>query len=161
MDDRDNLFKTLVMPAAFIITIVWTYYFFLGNIVASHNFEVFDKQFVNFYLLPITTHITIFVSSLFLWSASVMARYKETQIKLCRFKTGYQGVARGLKRLSLAFLLTSLCLVPTQIIVSALSQAMEPKMAFSLYLLVIMILAPIFGLLLSFKSKTHKRTNTY
>lgn len=153
MDDRDKLFETLVMPVAFIMTITWSFYFFLGNIIASTNLTTLEERFVDFYLLPLALHIAIFVSSLFLWSGSVLARRREMKIRRWRFKTGYQGVARGLKRMSLALLWTSLLLVPIQIISSALAKAMGPELAFNAYFLVTLFIALILGAGLGFVKK--------
>jgi len=159
MDDCDKLFETLAMPVAFIITITWSFFFFLGNIIAANNLTEFTEVFVDFYLMPLALHITVFVSSLLSWSGSVLARRKGIDIRWRRFKTGYQGLARGLKRISLVLLWTSLLLVPIQIICSALAKAMEPKLAFNIYFMITLIVALFLGRGLRFNKKFNSFTD--
>lgn len=137
MDSYDKIFKTLVMPVSFIIMLTWAFFFFLGNILAGQNLELLEARILDFYLPHVAFHLAIFVSSLFIWSLSVFARAREMEIRLWKWKTGYQGVARFLKRNSLGFLFAALLIAPAQIIVSALGRTVEPGLALNIYFIAI------------------------
>lgn len=133
MDSYDKIFKTLITPVSFIIMLTWAFYFFLGNILAGQNLELLEARILDFYLLHLALHLAIFVLSLFIWSLSVLARVREMEIRLWKWKTGYQSVARFLKRNSLGFLFAALFIAPAQIIVSALRSVLEPGLALDIY----------------------------
>lgn len=37
MDGYDSIFKTLIMPVTFLSMLTWSYYFFVGNILAQEQ----------------------------------------------------------------------------------------------------------------------------
>lgn len=137
MDGYDKIFKTLITPVSFIIMLTWLFYFFLGNILASQNLELLITRILDFYLPYVALHLAIFVLSLFIWSLSVFARVREMEIRLWKWKTGYQSVSRFLKRNSLGFLFAALFIAPAQIIVSALNRVLEPGLALDIYFVAI------------------------
>ena len=141
MEGYDKIFKTLITPTSFVITLTWTFYFFLGTVNKAS--EIVAAQILDFYIPYIAVNLVIFISSVFVWSLSVLARISKKEIRLWRWKTGYQKVARVLKRFSLGLLFVALLIAPAQLIVSALTRVMEPNLAVNIYFSIILIVAII------------------
>lgn len=150
MDSYDKIFKTLVAPVSFIILLTWTFFFFTGSILAGQDLELLEAQISAFYIPHIAFHMSIFVLSVFIWSLSVFARVGEKEIRFRKWKTGYQSVARFLKRISLGSLFSALLIAPAQIIVMALRPTLGTKLASDIYIsfllvaiLLLIILLPL------------------
>lgn len=126
IENSDTTFKNLIMPTAFIITITWTFFFFIGEILATQDPAKFNEIFFDFYLKPFASHLTIFVTSTLFWSWSLYTK-RGAEIKWLKLTT-------ATKWLSLSFLWTSLLAVPAQVIVSAISYDVGTWAATNLYL---------------------------
>lgn len=153
MDGYDNVFKTLIIPVTFIMLLTWTFYFFTGTIYADKYFDEVEARIFDFYIPSIATHLSLIVISVVIWSLSVFARIREM-----KWKTGYQSIAKFLKRLSVTSLFAALLLSPAYIIVLALRGTLEKKLASEVYLLIILVVTILIMIFLPERGLIKKKT---
>lgn len=89
MDDCDTVFKTLVMPVSFVLTIVWAPIFIF---LEETNIEI---------LASLILHLATFILSVLFWGISVFAKRQEIRSKQWKRSINYKNWALALLWVSL------------------------------------------------------------
>lgn len=116
----DSVFKTLILPVSFLITIVSTFLFqYFGRIYAENT-----ALFMRATLASIIGPIIMFIFSVSLWSVAIVAEKRE--------KFGI-GLSKWTRFFSLFFMWLSLLFVPAVLISLAFALGLIPLFAFPMY----------------------------
>lgn len=127
MENADTLFRTLVLPIAFLITITSTFMFeYYGRAFPDEEWSALLRA-----LVPISmTHISIFISSIILWSASVLLK-KNGKVEI--------NTMKQFKFSTLVFLWISILIIPGPLIVMSASYAFGYEIAIVIYMIFFII----------------------
>lgn len=128
LESSDTIFKNLILTVAFVITITYTFLFFLAELGPEKPTEA---VLYGTCIDPLATHITLFTLSIFFWVFSVFAKAKYTISKI-EIEIEWSIL---LKWFSLIFLFSSLLWVPSTIIVLAMSHWAGKEAGSSLFLI--------------------------
>jgi len=139
MDGYDLIFRTLIMPATFLSTLTWGFYFFIGALFGPSDLIATQNTVRNFYIPYIAAHLILIAGSAIVWLVSVFARVGEREARFWKWQTHNQSATRFLKRLSLGFLISALLINPALIIVLAMQPLVGPD-APSYYFLIVYLI---------------------